>query len=97
MHKISADQLTLYWRENSVGSKGVFHFTGTRLERSQQVPVPALKILKNFGQLIVRHLWIETKHPVDDMVRPRLVGRVEIPRFGRGLEWAHDDSGRIRA
>ena len=97
MHKISTDQLTLRRGENSVGSKGFFHFAGTRLERPQQVPVPALKIRKNFSQLIVRHLGVEPKNPVDDMVRPRLVGGVELPRFGRWLERAHDDPRRIGA
>ena len=57
----------------------------------------ALEILKNLGQLIVRRLGIERKDPIDDVVRPRFVGGIEVPRLGRRLERAHDDPGRIGA
>ena len=40
-------------------------------------------------------LGIERENPVDDMVGAGLVGRVEVARFGRRLERAHDDPGRI--
>ena len=95
MQKIGADQLALDLCEIGMRREGVFHFVGTRLERLQQVAVPALEILKNLGQLVVRRLGIERKDPLDDMVRPRLVGRVEIARFGRRLERAHDHPGRV--
>src|SRR5208282_6728481 len=97
MHKISSDQLTLYLGEIGMRGKGVFHFVRTRLERPQQVAVPALKILKNFGKLIARRRGVEPKDPVDDMVRPALVRGVEIPRFDRWLERAHNDPRRIGA
>jgi hypothetical protein len=35
--------------------------------------------------------------PVDDMVRPSLVGGVEVPRLGRRLERAHHHPRRIGA
>ncbi len=97
MHKIGADQPALCRRENSVGSEGFFHFGGSRLESPQQVAVPSLKILKDFGQLIVRRLGIEPKDPRNDMVCPRFVSGIEIPRFGRWLERAHDHPCRIGA
>lgn len=97
MHKIGADQLTLYLRENSMRGKGVFHFVGTRLECLQKVAVATLEILKNIGQLVGRHLGIERQDPVDDMVRPRPVDGVEVPRLGRRPERAHDHPRRIGA
>ena len=57
----------------------------------------ALEILKDIGQLVSRRLWIEGQYPVDDMVRPSLVGRVEVPRLGRRFERAHDHPRRIGA
>ena len=97
MDKVGADELALYFGEIGMLGEGFLHFVRTRLERPQQMAVPALKILKNFGQLVVRRLGIEPKDPLDDMVRPRFVRGIEIPRFGCGLVRAHDDSGRIRA
>jgi hypothetical protein len=75
--------------------EGFLHFVRARLERPQQMAVPTLKILKNFGQLIVRRLGIEPKDALDDMVRPRFVGEIEVPWFGCRLVRAHDDPGRI--
>ena len=59
--------------------------------------MPAFEILKNLGELVGRRLGIEPKDPVDDMVSARLVGGIEIARFGRRLERAHDNPGRIGA
>ena len=92
MHKIGADQLALHLGKNNMSSKGVFHFLGTRLECLQQVAVATLKILKNIAELVGRRLGIERQDPLDDMVRPCLVQRVEVPRFGRWPERAHDHS-----
>ena len=77
--------------------KGVFHFVGARLECLQQVAVAPLEILKDIGQLAGCRLRIERQDPVDDMVRPGLVGGIEVPRFGRRLERTHDDPRRIGA
>ena len=68
----------------------LFHFVGARLERLQQVAMPALEILQHVRQLAGRGLRIERENPLDDMVGAGLVGRVEIARFGCRLERAHD-------
>ena len=68
----------------------LLHFVGARLERLQQVAVAALKILEHVGQLVGAASRIERQDAIDDMVGAGLVGRVEIPRFGRRLERAND-------
>jgi hypothetical protein len=77
--------------------KGTFHFVGARLECRQQVAVAALEILENIGQLTGCRPGIHCQDPIDDMVRACLVGGIEIARFGRRLERAHDHPGRIGA
>ena len=59
VQKIGSDQLTLYFAERSVSSKGAFHFVGTRLEDLQQVAVAAFKILEDIGQLAGRRLGVK--------------------------------------
>ena len=97
MYKIGADQASLCRREIGVDRKGFFHFGGARLERPEQVAVPSLKILKHFAQLTMRCCVIESKDTGDDMVRPYLVGGVEISRFSCRLKWAHNHPRRIGA
>ena len=55
-----------------------------------------LKILQHFVQLLGGRLGIEPEDAVDDMVRARLVRRIEIARLGRWLEGTHDHPRRIR-
>ena len=78
-----------------MGGEGLFHLVGARLEFLQQIAVAALKILQDIGQLAGRRLGIERQDAVDDMVRPCLVGGVEVARLGRRLERAHDHPRRI--
>ena len=59
--------------------------------------MPALEILQHVGQLAVPPLRHRGQDAVDDMVGARLVGGVEIARFGRRFERAHDDARRIGA
>jgi len=68
----------------------LFHYVGARLERLQQVAMPALEILQDIGELAGNSFGIEGEDPVDDMIGARLVGRVEIAGFSRRLERAHD-------
>ena len=56
-----------------------------------------LEVLEHFGQLPRGSPGLESKHPVDDMVGPGLIGRVEVSGFSRRLEGSDDDPGRIRA
>ena len=95
MQEISADQLTLSLGEHRMRREGVFHFVGARLEGRQQVAMAALEILEHIGKLAGCRLGIERQDPLDDMVRARLVGRIEVARFGRRLERPHDDPRRI--
>ena len=97
MQKISADQSALDFAEIHVRRKRFFHFVGARLEGRQKVAVAALKVLEDIGELVRRHLGVERHDALDDMVRPGLVSRVEVARFDRRLERAHDHSRRIRA
>ena len=54
-----------------------------------------LEILQNIRQLGGRRFRSERQHAINDMVRARLVGGVEIARFGRRSERAHDHSRRV--
>jgi len=67
-----------------------FHFVGTKLEGLEQVAMPALKIFQHVRQQTGRGRRVERENAFDDMVGARLVGRVEIARFGRRFERPHD-------
>ena len=95
MQKVCSDQLTLGLGENRVGRKGDFHFVGARFEGRQKVAVATLKIFQHIGQLVGCDLGIERHDPLDDMVRAGIVGGIEVARFGRRLERAHDHPRRI--
>ena len=76
VQEIGADQLALDLGEIGMRGEGVFHLVGARLERLQQVAVPALEILEHIGQLAGDAVsGSSAKHPVDDVVGARLVGR----------------------
>src|SRR5450755_3571921 len=95
VEKIGADQLPLHLGEGAVRRQYLFHDVGARLERLQEVAMPALEILQDIGELAGNGLGVEREHPVDDMIGASLVGRVEIARLRRRLERAHDDARRI--
>jgi hypothetical protein len=97
MQKICADQPALRLVQFGMRGQRVFHFGGAHFKNIEQIPVPALEILKHLVQLLCRGLGIEPEHPVDDMARPSLIGRVEVARLDCRLEWSDDDPGRIRA
>src|ERR1700737_3534881 len=90
VEKIGADQLALDVGKGAVSRQSLFHFVGPRLERFQQVAVPALEILQDIGELGSHGFGIEGENPVDDMICARLVGRVEIAGFSRRLERAYN-------
>ena len=95
IEKIGADQLTLNFGKSAVRRQGPFHFVGAGFERLQQVAVAAQEILQHVGELAGSCLGIECENPLDDMVGARLVGRIEIARFGRRLERTHDHPRRV--
>ena len=59
--------------------------------------MPTLEVLQHVRQLMGRSLWVERENAFDDMVGACLVGRVEVARFGRRLERAHDHARGIGA
>ena len=77
--------------------KGVFHFICACVECLDQIAVAILKVLEDFGQLASSGKRIERQDAIDDVIRARLIGRIEVPRFGRRLKWPDDYSCRIRA
>ena len=95
VQEVGADELALHFGKRAVRQQRLLHFVGPALERLQQVAVPALEILQHVGQLAGRGLRIEIENALDDMVGARLVGRVEIARFGRRLERTHDHARGI--
>src|SRR3979490_720704 len=94
VEKIGADQLALHYGEAAVIRQRLFHDVGARLERLQQVSMPALEILQDIGELAGDGFGIEGQNPVDDMIGACLVGRVEIAGFGRRLERTPYEAGR---
>src|SRR5438105_4365227 len=93
--KIGADQLALDFGKTAMRRESLLHLVGTELERFQQVAMTALEVIQHVRQLAGRSLRIKRENALDDMVGARLVGRVEIARFGRRLERADDDARRV--
>lgn len=56
-----------------------------------------LEVLEHFGQLPRGRLGLEPKHSFDNMIRPCLIGRIEIPGLSRRLKRSDDYSGGIWA
>lgn len=56
-----------------------------------------VEVFKHFVQLLCGGCGVEPKNPVDDMIGPKLIGRVEVSGLSRRLEGPDDDPGRIRA
>src|SRR5450631_3352729 len=95
VQEVGADQLALHLGKLGVSKERVFHVDGARLEGRQQVAMAAQEVLQYVGQLVRRYRRVKRQHPSDDVIGARLVGRVEVTRFGRGLEWAHHYSCRV--
>jgi hypothetical protein len=58
--------------------------------------MPPVEVFQNFAQLPSHGVGIETQHSVDNVVCPRFVSRIEIPRFCRRFEWPDHDPRRVR-
>ena len=80
-----------------MGIERIFHLICARLENTEQVSVPAFEIVEDIAQLLFGSPAIELQHPIDDVVGPGFIGRIEIARFSRRLERLDDYSGWIRA
>ncbi len=59
--------------------------------------MPALEVLQHIRQLARRGGRIELENALDDMIGARLVGGIEVARFCRRLERAHDDARWVGA
>lgn len=59
--------------------------------------MPPLEIVDDIRKQHRNGLRTEREHPVDDMIRPNLVGRVQVAGFGCRLEGPHNDARRIGA
>lgn len=97
VEKIGPDQSTLRLAQWSMGVERLLHFRCARLENIEQVPVPALEVLKHLSQLLCARFGIEPKHPGNNMIGANLVGRVEVSGLSRRLEGPYDDPRRVRA
>ena len=97
VEKIRADQAALRLVQFGMRLERLFHLGGARLEDVEQISVTAFEVFEHVAQLLRGSLGIEPKHPVDDMIGPGLVGRIEVSGLSRRLEGPDDDPGRIRA
>src|SRR5258708_14134575 len=86
MEKIGADQLALGFGKGAVSRQCLFHYIGARLERLQQVAMPALEILQDIGQLAGNGFTTESQNPVDEMICTRLADAVNTTRLRPRLE-----------
>lgn len=73
----------------------VFHLCGARSENFEQISVATFEIFQHVVQLLCSRFGIELKQPADDMVRPGLIGWIEVSGFSRRFEGSDDDSGWI--
>ena len=88
MQEICAEQMSLGSSERGMRGEYVIHVTCTGVEGCQQVAMARLKVFQYLSQLMTRGLWIESQHPIDDVVRASAIRTVEVPRLGGGVEWA---------
>src|SRR5436190_21023543 len=97
VEEVGADELALDLGKGAVRGEGLLHLVSAKLETLQQVAVPAIEILQHVRQLVCRLICIKTEDALDNMIGPRLVGGVEVARFGRRLERAHNDARGVGA
>ena len=72
------------------------HDGRTAGDNFEQISVAPFEVFQHIVQLLCSRFCIELENPVDDMVRPGFIGRIEVPRLSRRLERPDDDSGWIR-
>jgi len=95
MEKISTNQPSLRGVQGRVRFQCFFHFRSTRLEDVEKISVAAFEILQHITQLPSRAFGIKPEDPIDDMIGPGLIRRVEVPGLGRRFEGSDDDPGGI--
>lgn len=97
VHEISAHQQSLLLCEPRMRGEGLFHLISARLEYLKHIAVATLEILNDFSKFFGGGIGIERQDTIDNMIRPLLVGGVQISGFGRRFKGADDHSDRIRA
>jgi hypothetical protein len=94
--KIRPDEATLRLIQVRMRVERLLHVGGASLEDLEQVSVTACEIFQHVAQLPCGRIGIEPNDPLDDMVGPRPVGRIEIPGLSRRPERSDDDPARVR-
>lgn len=97
VQKVRANEPALLLRETRMSGKGPFHLIRARLEGREQIAVSPDKILQDVRKEAGNARRIQCHDAIHDVVRTRLVRRIEIARLGRWLEWSHNDARRIWA
>ena len=94
--EIRTDQVALCFCQHSMRFQCIFHLSGTRREDLKQVSMATLEVVQHILQLLLGGARLKFEHPADNMIGPRLVGRIEIPGLGGGLEGPHHYSSGVR-
>ena len=97
VQKVRANEPALLLCETRMSGKGPFHLVRARLEGLQQIAVSSDKVLQDLCKKAGNARRIQCHDAIHDVVRTRLVRRIEIARLGRRLEWPHNNARRIRA
>lgn len=96
MQKICADQPALRLIQFGMRYERIFHLCRTRLKDLKKISMSAIEILEHVTQLLRRSFGIEPKHPVDNVVGPGFISRIEVSGLSRRLEGPDDDPRRVR-
>jgi hypothetical protein len=76
---------------------GSFHLIGPRTEYLKEIAVTILEVLENLREFTRNRFGIERKDAINNVIRTRFIGGVQIPRLGRRLERTDHHSRRIGA
>jgi hypothetical protein len=96
VQEVRTDQAALFHRECRMRSERALHFDGTIFEHLQQIAVPAEKIVEHIGKHTGHGGRVHAEHPLDDVIGPCFVRRVEIARLGGRFEGADHHASGIR-
>jgi hypothetical protein len=97
VQKICADEALLQQRKFAMNGQGIFHLSRAIFKRREKVVMTAVEVIENVGEHDFSRFNTQAQDAVDDMVRPRLIGWVEISRLDARLEGTHDNPCRVRA
>jgi len=92
VQKIGADQLAAPLRETGMRSKGILHFPCAMLEDREKIAMPAIEVGQRCREQRLDIIVFQCEHAIDNVIGPRLVDRIEVPRLQR-----RTTAGRPRA